>query len=203
MMEFFDEFIDFVAETMPSVSPYTVEGLKECISQFKFEYKKNCTTTMENEFSFLTQGDIIDRIPFYRMNTNTGEIETSILQGLVITNTCDCDRDENILIAPIVPIDKLTKKNKDTINDIKHNKVYGYMYIPDAPFENYVIDFSLINNYNRNFILKMIESGKINKIRSLNIYGFYLFICKITIYLCRPEDKGVNEKRKEELLEKI
>ena len=49
----------------------------------------------------------------------------------------------------------------------------------------------------------MIESGKINKIRSLNIYGFYLFICKITIYLCRPEDKGVNEKRKEELLEKI
>ena len=206
MTNFIDEFIEFVAETMPSISPYTVKKIKSSISQFDFDKDKDCSkdcTIMESQYDFLIQGDIIENVPFYRINPNNGKLQIKKSKGLIITNTCDCSRDKNILIAPFIPIDKLEEMSADTIISMKKNKVYSKMYIPDNDLKDYIIDFSLMNTYNRELILKQVEDKKIKKLKSLNTYGFYLFICKMTIYFCRPEDEEVNSKRKEQFLKKV
>lgn len=185
-----EEFIDFVSATMPCISPYTKEGIKLALEQFKFEQKKFCTT-MKAEFEELSQGDILENIPFYRINRKTGKIQVYKGHGIVLNNTCDCSRDDNILIAPFIPIENL---NKDK-NAIIFNTAYGYLYFPDKTFGEETVDFSLANTFNRELILKGINVGEIKKSRSLNGYGYYLFICKLTVYLLRPEDVGVNKMR--------
>lgn len=187
------EFIDFTSEVIPSISPYTKEGIKKALDQFNCKNKK-FYTTMQDNFDILTQGDILDNIPFYRMDSN-GELKIYKGKGIVLNNTCDCDRNESILIAPFIPIASI-KKDKEIM---MANKVYDYLYIPDNNLEEEIIDFGLTNNYNRELIIKSIEDGKVSKIKSLNAIGYYLFICKLTIYLARPEDVEINEKRKEGL----
>lgn len=183
------EFINFVSDTMPCISPYTKEGIKIALEQFKYDEKKFCTT-MHNQFEHLTQGDILENIPFYRSGSD-GKIKVYVGRGIVLSNTCDCSRDENIIIAPFIPINGIGKDYKALIC----NTVYGYCYLVDKGFDDSVIDFSLANSFNREIILKGIELEKIIKNKSLNAYGYYMLICKLTVYLLRPEDKETNDKR--------
>lgn len=184
------EFIDFTSEVIPSISPYTKEGIKSALEQFRTDNKK-FHTTMDNNFEILTQGDILENIPFYNVNKDTGKLQVYRGRGLVLNNTCDCDRDENILIAPFIPIHNLTKDRQSVVS----NRAYGYLYLPDNNLDDSVVDFSLTNTYKRELIVKNIEDNKITKFKSLNAYGYYLFICKLTVYLLRPEDVEVNARR--------
>lgn len=185
-----NEFITFVSETMPCISPYTKEGIKNALQQFKINNKKFCTTMRVN-FDELCQGDILENIPFYRINKSTGKISVYTGKGVVLSNTCDCSRDETILIAPFMPIGNM----KTDQGNILSNKVYRYLYLPDKNFEDFAVDFSLTNTFNREIILKGLDNNAIKKNKSLNGYGYYLLICKLTIYLLRPEDAEVNKSR--------
>lgn len=188
------EFIEFTSEIISGINPYTVENIKSAIMQFKVEGKK-LVTTLENNFDYLTQGDILDNIPFYKVNGKTGKLEVFKTRGIILSNTCDCDRDENIIMAPFIPIKDTQKDRQALMNNIS----YGHLYLPDNKLDNYVVDFSLSCTFNRELILKGLEKKAINKIASLNSYGYYLFLCKMTIYLMRPEDAGVKEERIKEV----
>lgn len=188
------EFIDFTCELIPCITPYTKQSIKDAIRQFERE-DKNFITTMEKTLDFLAQGDIVENIPFYRFNSN-GKLEFLKGKGIILSNTCDCDRDKDILIAPFVDMSTLEKDR----TALYSNQSYGHFYIPDVRVENQVVDFSLSCNFNREVILEGIKRGKILKRYSLNKYGYYLMLCKITIYLMRPEDLEVQEKRMENVV---
>ena len=86
------EFIEFTTETISGINPYTASSIKGAIKQFELEGKK-LVTTLENKFSYLTQGDILDNIPFYKVNKKTGRLDVFKTKGIILSNTCDCDRD--------------------------------------------------------------------------------------------------------------
>ncbi len=186
-----DEFIDFTQSLFPSISPYVKEQTKIAITQFKLN-GKSLQLFNYKAFDYLSQGDIFNGIPFTRLEED-GTITAYRGKGMLISNTCSADHDDEIVIAPLLRIDALGL-NK---HDIENNLYYRLFYMPDEKYKEYVVDFSLLNTFNKRVLNQMLEQKKVEKERSLNQFGFYFFICKLTICFMRPEDEDVQAERRD------
>ena len=191
-----NEFINFTQSLFPSISPYTKEQTKEAIKQFKLSGRTELKLLNSTAYDFLAQGDILDGIPFIRIGNN-GNITAQRGKGMIISNTCSADHDDEIIIAPLLKIESLNLKRSNIINNLH----YRLFYLPDSKYEDFVVDFSLMNTFNKNVLNKQIEDGKIKKESSLNQFGFYLLIAKLTICFMRPEDEEVQEDRRKNYIE--
>ena len=186
-----DEFIDFTQSLFPSISPYVKERTKAAIKQFELNGNK-LNLFNYKAYDYLTQGDIFDGIPFTRLEED-GSISAYRGKGMLISNTCSADHDDEIVIAPLLDMDSLGLNKADIVNNLH----YRLLYLPDERYESYVVDFSLLNTFNKGVLNGMIEQGKVAKETSLNQFGFYLFLCKLTICFMRPEDEEVQADRRE------
>ena len=145
------ELIQFTTELFPSISPYTKENVNKAIEQFDYERLEWFRST---PIDYLSQGDIIKKIPFTFVDENKKKIARA-------------------------------------------NKYYEKMCFTNSQLDGYFIDFTRATAFNRNLLLKLLEN-KTNVEYSLNQYGYYLLLTKLTIYFMRPEDKETNEFRAEE-----
>ena len=189
-----DDFIEFVKKLFPNIDPYVEKQTRESLKQFASLNNTSVpmlTTFSENE---INQGDILTNIPFYRIGDD-GDYETVATSGIVISNSCDIENDDNILIAPMLDLGQMDPK---VIEGIKKNIIYGKIYFPEN--NKYVGDFSLIQTFPKKLILDAFYENKIKKEYSLNLIGFYFLICKLTIHFLRPENEGVQLERKSKTL---
>lgn len=184
-----DEFIDFTQSLFPSISPYVKERTKTAMKQFELSGKK-LNLFNYRPYDYLTQGDIFEGIPFTRIEED-GNISAYRGKGMLISNTCSADHDDEIVIAPLLDIDSLGLNRADIFNNLH----YRLLYLPDERYESYVVDFSLLNTFNKDVLNRMIVQGRVVKETSLNQFGFYLFLCKLTICFMRPEDEDVQADR--------
>ena len=185
-----DAFIDFAQSLFPSISPYVKEQTKEALKQFERDNKR-IDLFDQKPFDFLSQGDILEGIPFLSLDEN-GEVQAYTGKGMIISNTCSCEHDDNIIIAPMIKLDDLSVEK----SSIRKNLNYRLFYLPANDYDEYVVDFSLMNTHNKQVINNMINAGKINREKSLNVFGFYLLLTKLTICFMRPEDKDVQYERR-------
>lgn len=185
------ELIQFTTELFPSISPYTKESVNKAIEQFDYE---NLEWFRPMRLHYLSQGDIIERIPFTFVDEN-GKRDTILTKGIILSNTCDLSRDDYIMIAPLIQYDNVLDDNQKKI--ARANKYYDKMCFTNSQLDGYFIDFTRAMSFNRNLLLKLLED-KTNIEYSLNQYGYYLLLTKLTIYFMRPEDKETNEFRVEE-----
>ena len=184
------DFVRFCGELFPSISPYTATRTLDAIEQFRLN-GKTVKYLMMKPFEIMCQGDIFENIPFLRYDDN-GNIKSANLKAQILTNTCDCQRDEYLTFAAMLPISDYSQGQFDAI---KRNVTFRLLYMPDTYVKEYVIDFSLLTTIPRTLINQAIEIGKINRLASLSQIGFHLFIAKLTVYFMRPEDAGVNDSR--------
>lgn len=187
-----EEFVNYIQKIFPSIDPYVQDKTKNAIKLFHKSEDKLCWFN-STPYEYLAQGDIVDNIPFYNVDKN-GNLRVFRTKGILISNTCSASREETIIFAPLLKIESLNLKN---LNDIKKNLYYRLMYIPTTKYQDFVIDFSIMSSFNREFINNKIKEGKIKKEVSLNQMGYYLFIAKLTIWFMRPEDSSVQVDRKE------
>lgn len=183
------EFFNFVQELFPSISPYTKESVKKAIEQFNVD---SLEWFMPSIIDNLSQGDIIDCLPFSFIDENGNEI-INLLKGIVLSNSCDIDNHDYIVIAPLFEI-KDVLKNEDSINKLRKNQHYDKMCFTNSYLDNMFVDFSKSSSFNTNLVKKLIN-GKTKVQYSLNQYGYYLLLTKLTIYFLRPEDKENNDLR--------
>ena len=187
------EFIDFVDSVLPSVDPEAKDKAKAAIEQFErdgnsFEY------LLPTKLTTLFQGDIISDIPFSYFKED-GKQYIFKAKGMVISTSCHIDQKDVINIVPVLPLD-FFEGDANAKRELKANRIFNYMYLPENVMNNYFIDFSKINTYNKNLIVKGIDSGKIKRLFSLSQIGFYLFIIKLTVFLMRKEDAETMGNRK-------
>ncbi len=184
------EFIDFVTELFPSIRPYTKEQVKASIQQFdRSGVQRNFS--MHSALPYLAQGDIFgDAIPFFKQDKD-GNLSVLRTKAILLSNTCDSERDDVLIFAPLIPIKDL----KLDEHAIKSNQIYRLLYFPDPIISNYVVDFSLLNSFSRQLFEEQLKQGNFKKTLSLNDLGYYLFLCKLTIHLMRPEDGEVQKTR--------
>lgn len=186
-----NEFIDFTQSLFPSISPYVKAQTQDAIRQFALSGRKINLMNYKT-YDFLAQGDILEGIPFTRLDGN-GNLAAQRGKGMLISNTCSADHDDEIVIAPFLRIEDLGLDKRDIVNNLH----YRLFYLPDPRYEEMVVDFSLMNTFNKNALNHQMEVGKIKKEASLNQLGFYLLIAKLTICFMRPEDEKVQANRRE------
>ena len=114
---------------------------------------------------------------------------------MILSNICDISRDDYIIIAPLIEYDSILDRNQKMT--VKANKYYDKMCFTNSQLDGYFIDFTRAAIFNRKLLLRLLED-KTNVEYSLNQYGYYLLLTKLTIYFMRPEDEGTNKIRAEE-----
>lgn len=191
MIRFFEDYCD---QLFPSIDTEIKNAIRDEVSKINMT---NSTWFMFRLLEELSQGDILDRIPFTIMQDD-GNQKTFIAKGMVLSNTCDLRRDPYIIIAPIFNIEDGEFSEQQKI-DLKDNIFSGKMGFKNSCLDNYFVDFSKGMSFNRNVILKGIETNKIHREQSLSQLACYMLYIKITIYYMRIEnhewfksrDKGV------------
>lgn len=185
------EFITFCEELFPSINPYTAEQARKAMDQF--ENSRGNTLTKIYDDNDLYQGDIFTEIPFFYYDEK-GALNLIKCKAQLLSNTCDSVRDKFLLFAAVHEIDDF-KENKGLVSAIRENKKYNAFYIPDKALADEFVDFEIINSYPRETFLKLLEEKKVSRIASLSQIGYYMLICKLTVFFMRPEDKEVNKSR--------
>ena len=136
--------------------------------------------------------------------------------GMMISNTCDAENREYIIFCPCFTVDEFKELKIDNIvsntriivlngcfrallkiDNIVSNTYYNLFYLPIKPSieDNIVVNFSITTSISRERILENIDKNIINKCFSLNQFGYYYFIAKLTIHFMRPEDIQVQSSR--------
>ena len=194
-----EEFIDFCTEIFPSIYPYTVDNLKSAMAQFQHE-GKTFSVCRSSPLDYLAQGDIFSELPFSFVDQE-GHRKIVRKPSMLLTNTCDACRRGNLLFAAITdfenaPSSELAKASPKTIEDIKFNRVNRYLYLPCTEMKSQAVDFELVTVISRDAIQKMIEADKLTKRISLNDYGFYMLLSKLTVFFCRRQDADTEKDRR-------
>lgn len=185
------EFIDFCKELFPNINPYTKEQAKRAMQQFEDIHGLVLSHTC-NTFDLL-QGDIFSEIPFFYTDDN-GELKVIRRKAQLLSNTCDATRDKTLLFAAIHPL-KDIEENSSMVSNITKNQRYSTLYLPDQILKNEFVDLELITSISRENFLKLHDDKKVNRIATLTLVGYYMLICKLTVFFLRPEDVDVNEAR--------
>lgn len=184
MVSVIPEFIDFCQELFPCIDPYTKEQAKCAMEQF--EKTEQPFLTKCDLSSALYQGDVFSEIPFFYIGDN-GQQKMIKCKAQLLSNTCDASRDNTLIFAALHPLDDF-KENPSIIDAIKKNKRYSAFYLRDNILSDDFIDFEMINTFSRDAFTSLITAGKVKRIASLSLVGYYMFLCKLTIFLMRPED---------------
>lgn len=184
------ELIDYVDSMLPAVDANCSKSAKEAIDQFKKEgHELNYISS--RLLSSLSQGDFVSNIPFFYYD-DKGDLQQYVTEGMIISTSCHIDQKEYLNIVPVLPIKFYKKEN---LYELKTNKIFNYMYIPNTILKDKFVDFTMVNTYNKDLLLEGIKKGKVNRLCSLNQLGYYLFIIKLTVFLMRKEDPDTMASR--------
>lgn len=185
------EFIDFCQKLFPCIDPYTRDQAKKAMAQFDGVAGPFLTKQCHDFDMF--QGDIFSEIPFIYTN-DEGRMQIIKRKAMLLSNTCDATRDDCLLFAALHPLAEIAT-NTSMVDAVKKNKRFSAFYLPDRTLHDEYVDFELINTISRESFLKMNTMGKVKRIASLTLVGYYMFICKLTVFFMRPEDEDVNASR--------
>ncbi len=129
-------------------------------------------------FEELLQGDVLSSSPLFEHDK----------PGLtmILSQSCDAQRRENIVLAPIFSFTELSNKGikTDTLSSIKLRKTNYWFYLPalEGVVEDSVVDLQQIRSFPR----ETIESLKRTKIISLSDWGRHHLAWAIVNFFGRP-----------------
>lgn len=208
-------FGDFLFEE--SLPPYLLltdkTKIKKGLSQFFEPQHRQKEKVYDNFYlekgaEYFMQGDLINSIPMIEWNSETGQYETGFSRVLLMSNSCDVAPENNRLLdkealfAPVIPLteyfddlreDGCTEDNIMTIyNNLKSQQYTNLFYLPpDSIHHNeYVVFFDKVNWHPSTEFQKKLNKIHEERFLSLDHFGFYLLITKISFHFCRvPEEK--------------
>ena len=123
-MIFDASFIDFVTSLFPSISPYIQEQTKQSLEQF-YAHGKTFECYNNKSLEGICQGDIIENVNVPMIEVD-GSINSAKRTVLVISNSCDIENDDYILIAPFYSFVE-AGLSESQISELKSNKFFGKM----------------------------------------------------------------------------
>ena len=177
--------------------PYLfAETKRELFSELlKFPENRSFYSNREDLSEELFQGD--GWKGFIAINFQTGERRT--VSGAILSNSCDIDLRNvrslpvNVLFAPLIELQKYTNalhilgkrddQIKNTITDIKRQHVTNVFYLPECPGfipESLILLDDIHAHPLQDFIVQPRKS-----LFTLNLYGFYIFLIKLSIHFTR------------------
>jgi hypothetical protein len=175
-----DAYIDFLEELFPAISPYTAQRAKDAVREFS-RYGSKAPFFAEPLDEEFQQGDIFSKVPFVYVDKE-GQGQLAVLGGMLLTNSCDIVRNDNLQFAAMTPIDEYSRDAAKQ-EAVRSNENYEYLYFPDTRIDNQFVNFGLITSISRTAFEKFVEDGHSERIASLSSIGYFLFMAQSRI-LC-------------------
>lgn len=188
---FLKEFINYTNEIFPAIDMNVKKSLKDALEQF--DINKFSWFTSE-QLDGITQGDILDKIPF-QIQDRSGNYKAFPTKAIILSNSCDLTRDKYITLASLIPYNDTNEFNDNQKRDLLNNKYNGKMCFTGTNIEDYYVDFTRVQSFNRELILELIEKDKINLEYSLSQFAWYFLLTKLTIHYMRVEDHELFSSR--------
>ncbi|MEZ4947340.1 MAG: hypothetical protein R2804_17515 [Cyclobacteriaceae bacterium] len=157
------------------------------------------TDYLENE-SIIFQGDGLRNL----LAINLPSIETKVVSGMVISNTCDINPENKrnfpsqIVYAPIIDFKKYSdslrskipnEKVESHLEAIRNQYVTQIFYLPPVSnrLEESIVFLDRLHNIGNNHY----DRSKLDSLRifTLSDYGNYLFLFKVSLHFTRIQDK--------------
>lgn len=186
------ELLEYIQELFPSISPYTAGAAKRALSQYESAGVMG-SLTLSQVPEDMRQGDVYSEMTVPLVDAS-GRLKQYRLKTMLLTNTCDCVRNDFLAFAPIWPIDEYFP-DPTKASGVKSNRAYQFLYLPDNRLADDVVDFGSIFSLPRTVFESLLENGSVSRIASLSWVGYYVFLAKLTVFFMRPEDSEVNESR--------
>lgn len=208
---------EYFEKALPSYLTDTVKGrLKEGLKQFKRTEsgsREEWSPKVYTDFYLsrmkphLLQGDVIPSIRFPQWDSSIGLFEKDYVLGMCVSNPCDMETDtknrnidKQVLFAPMVElIEFLTDISQDEIEvnqlrsieiAIKDQEFSNLFYFPPSPVDGkeYVAILDQIFWFPSEEFAAVTPELLENRVLSLSMFGYYLFILKLSYHFCRlPE----------------
>lgn len=158
---------------------------------------------------YFMQGDLIREVRMPNWNSSTISYDKSYIDGIIITNTCDMDfsnevnrsLSKKVLFAPMVPLGEYlqnlqqsgapTSKITSIEENIKSQLLSNVFYLPGNYVNqlDYIVSFDQLSWLPSEEVAQYANDIEVNRIVSLGLFGYYLFVLKLSYHFCRlPED---------------
>lgn len=195
--------------------PYLVEPdksrLRESLKQFIPDGRRG-EINYENfyrdyNYAYFMQSDLVREVRFAEWDEGRALYDKKYTDAIIISNTCDVSiensRDINTkqcLFAPLIDFNLFLSELKnegyssEKVNtfseNVKSQLCTNIFYLPQLNKEGkeYIVLLDNVFWFPTSELNSYIEEIEENRISSLALFGFYLFILKLSFHLCRlPE----------------
>jgi hypothetical protein len=180
------------------------EGLKQFSDQYRSQDKYYTDFYLPTSRSYFLQGDLLREMRFPLFNKNSGQYEKLYFDALIVSNTCDVDESnkktvtKKVVLAKLIPVDIFIESMRELevdnaveiLTQIKNQQYSNIIYLPTTrdrkEYLAYLDDLGIVEKEEVNILKEDIAN---NRIESLDHFGYYLFIFKLSYHLCRlPEE---------------
>lgn len=180
------------------------EGLRQFSESNNSQDQYYTDFYLPSSLNYFLQGDLIRELRFPIFNIVTGQYEKQYFDALLISNTCDVDESnkntvtKKVVLAKLIPVNLYVASLKELavenaaniLTQIKNQQFSNILYLPPNKEKNeylaYFDDLSIIEKEELNALKGEIT---LNRIESLDYFGYYLFIFKLSYHFCRlPEE---------------
>lgn len=194
--------LEEIRSHLPSyLSPSKQDKLFDELKKFPNNIDERMYEPSHIEGNYLCQGDAVNNMPLIFLPDKNVQKENVF----IISNTCDISPENrryypsSILYCPIVDYEKYSYLVKEAREDeqsakshletLRNQRITSRFYLPEgSQIDESIVLFDKINNCRVSYAYDEISLSE-DRIFSLSLYGFYLFIFKISVHLTRFQEQ--------------
>lgn len=157
----------------------------------------------ESNYPYFLQGDMIRDLRFPFWDSSTMDFSKRYYDAVIISNTCDLDElnkrqiPKQIVIAKLIRLEDFEEglrlhqvNNPELIlKNLRNQEYSNIMYFPEINGVEYLATLDELSSVTLDEIINLKSDFDQNRIKSLDLFGHYLFVFKFSYHLCRlPEE---------------
>lgn len=180
------------------------DGLKQFSDPKNTQDKFYTDFYLTKNYNYFLQGDLIREIRFPVFDKESREYRKLYYDALLISNTCDVDESNKRIVpkkpilAKLIPIENFVESLRELevenaaeiLTQIKNQQFSNVFYLPMTKDKHeYLAYLDDLSNIEKEELNALKEDISTNRIESLEYFGYYLFIFKLSYHLSRlPEE---------------
>ena len=150
------------------------------------------------------QGDLVREIRYPDWNSEEKVFERTYTDALILSNTCDLDvsnirkAHKQVVLAPIIEMEQYLEEIsneqgvEEMVKSIKAQTTSNILYLPPNIMngKDYICHLDKAFWFPTQELHTYLSDIAQNRIASLDYFGYYLFLVKLSYHFCRlPEEK--------------
>ena len=197
-------FPDYLTTTEKGRMLQALEQFKYANSKGKWSSKIYSHFYAPSTYSYFLQGDLVREIRYPDWNSEEKVFERTYTDALILSNTCDLDvsnirkAHKQVVLAPIIEMEQYLEEIsneqgvEEMVKSIKAQTTSNILYLPPNIMngKDYICHLDKAFWFPTQELHTYLSDIAQNRIASLDYFGYYLFLVKLSYHFCRlPEEK--------------